>query len=106
MVGMMWTGGAAPPVLPVSDRRKAGTSVPPRLKGDIDMFTLTRILTLASPGDLAESKADIEMTPLLFAGVRWLPLNFERQVRTGLGITLSVGVAVYGFIHAMNGVSA
>ena len=55
MVGMMWTGGAAPPVLPVSDRRKAGTSVPPRLKGDIDMFTLTRILTSASAGELAES---------------------------------------------------
>jgi hypothetical protein len=70
------------------------------------MFTLTHILTVASAGGLAESKADSEMTPLLFAGVRWLPLNFERQVRTGLGITLSVGVAVYGFIHAMNGVSA
>src|SRR4029078_3627772 len=103
MVGMMWTGGAAPPVPPVSDRRKAGVSVPPRLKGDIDMFTLTRILTLASPGDLAESKADIEMTPLLFAGVRWLPVNCGRQVRTGLGITSLVGVAAYGFIHAING---
>ena len=85
-------------------RRKAGVSVPPRLKGDIDMFTLTRILTLASPGDLAESKADIEMTPLISAGVRWLPVNCGRQVRTGLGITSLVGVAVYGFIHAINGV--
>jgi len=48
MVGMMWTGGAALPVPPVSNRRKTGVSVPQRLKGDIDMFTLTRILTLAS----------------------------------------------------------
>jgi len=56
------------------------------------MFTPTRILTLASLGDLAESKADIEMTPLLFAGVRWLPVNCGRQVRTGLGITSLVGL--------------
>jgi len=55
-------------------------------------------------GPEAESKADIEMTPLLFAGVRWLPVNCGRQVRTGLGITSLVGVAVYGFIHAINGV--
>jgi len=70
------------------------------------MFTLTRILTVTSASDLTESKADIEMKLLLFAGVRWLPLNCERQVRTALGITFLVGVAVYGFIHAMNGVSA
>jgi len=57
--------------------------VPPRLKGDIFMFTLTPILALASAGDLAESKADIEMTPLLFAAARWLPLNREREVRMG-----------------------
>jgi hypothetical protein len=47
------------------------------------MFTLTPILALASAGDLAESKADIEMTPLLFAAARWLPLNREREVRMG-----------------------
>jgi hypothetical protein len=70
------------------------------------MFTLTPILALASAGDLAESKADIEMTPLLFAAARWLPLNREREVRNGLCITSLVGLAVYGFIHAMNGVSA
>ena len=68
MVGMMWTGGAAPPVPPVSDRRKAGVSVPPRLKGDIDMFTLTRILTLASLGELAESKAEHRNDPVTFCG--------------------------------------
>ena len=84
MVGMMWTGGAAPPVPPVSDRRKAGVSVPPRLKGDIDMFTLTRILTLASPGDLAESKADIEMTALLFAACAGFPLTVGGKYARGL----------------------
>jgi len=54
--------------------------------------------------EVLSEKADIEMTPLISAGVRWLPVNCGRQVRTGLGITSLVDVAVYGFIHAINGV--